>query len=85
MARLVKVEDVMRLKKVFNGIGSSESYVSTRDIEKLDSIDVENIVEEICDHYCKFPEQHSVEEWADILGAGNSMCDCCPLNKLMEE
>lgn len=39
---------------------------------------VEEVSEEICDHYCKWPEQYGDDE----SGLLNEKCDGCPLNRL---
>ena len=40
---------------------------------------IEEIREEICDHYCKYPE---LIEDGKIL---DSICDKCPLDNFMED
>lgn len=45
-------------------------------IAKLQS-QTEDVVSDMCDHYCKFPGEVKDE---DLL---NEICEGCPLNKLM--
>lgn len=47
--------------------------------------ELEQIVNEVCDKYCKFPEQ-TLSQYKDPDEAGehliNDFCENCPLNKL---
>lgn len=43
---------------------------------------IEEIVSEVCDKICKYPEKYSPDEWADIVFSDESPCNNCPLNKL---
>lgn len=37
---------------------------------------LEDIASEICDHYCKYPEQYQGDKQDDLF---NEHCDNCPL------
>ncbi len=41
---------------------------------------LEEIVGEICDHYCKYPEQYKDNDDIDEMCAKH--CDHCPFNKI---
>lgn len=41
---------------------------------------IEDVVESICDNYCKYPEQYAE---ADEEKMYEERCDKCPLNKLI--
>lgn len=43
---------------------------------------IEEIVEEVCDKICKYPEKYQPEEWEALFGSDESPCNDCPLNKL---
>ena len=40
---------------------------------------IENVCEEICNHYCKWPEQYGADEYEDLL---EEKCNFCPLDRL---
>lgn len=46
---------------------------------------LEEIAENICDHYCKYPEKYSIKEKGDDAYDAllNEVCVKCPLNKIM--
>lgn len=41
---------------------------------------LQRIAEDICDHYCKFPEQYEGDDGIDRLISEH--CENCPINKL---
>ena len=44
---------------------------------------IEEIVSEVCDKICKYPETaHTPEEWEELVFSDESPCNDCPLNKL---
>lgn len=40
---------------------------------------IQEVIEEICDNHCKFPDQYSEENEERLY---EEHCDNCPLNKL---
>lgn len=44
---------------------------------------IEEVVEEMCDKYCKWPGNLPVDENGDIIDSPDLPCTNCPLNKLM--
>lgn len=40
---------------------------------------LEEVTQEICDNYCKYPERYTAEEWDSVC---EELCYKCPLNKL---
>lgn len=40
---------------------------------------IENVCEEICNFYCKYPEQYGADEHEDLL---EEKCNSCPLERL---
>lgn len=54
-------------------------------MNKLNDDQIESIKCEICDHYCKFPEEY-LEKYDDSNEANEAVmsevCIKCPLNKL---
>lgn len=43
---------------------------------------IEEVVEEMCNHYCKYPEQWNPEEHDGQELLESEICINCPLNKL---
>lgn len=43
---------------------------------------IEKIKEQICDDYCKYPEQYQKRQLEDINEMVNKICKNCPLLKL---
>lgn len=43
--------------------------------------EIQNIAEEICDHYCKYPELYKDDE--DMAELLDEHCQGCPVNKLV--
>ena len=44
---------------------------------------LEEVIAEMCDHYCKYPEMTPEGESEDWLWEEGSPCENCPLNKLL--
>lgn len=49
----------------------------------LEEKSITEIIEEVryqmCDRYCKFPEQYTPEEWEEVF---EDICKDCPLDRL---
>jgi len=73
--------DADKLKEKYPGRRSLNTVL---DKEKPVTIaeQIENIIEEMCDKYCKIPYKYSANEWEDIKGTDECPCNNCPLNRL---
>ena len=45
----------------------------------FDSQEIEQLTEQFCDHYCKYPEMFKDQNELDDI------CDSCPINQLADE
>lgn len=43
---------------------------------------IESVAGEICDKYCKYPEQYAPEEWDELAFSDESPCITCPISRL---
>lgn len=44
---------------------------------------IENVMNEMCDNYCKYPLKYTQEEWDAIAFDDDSPCISCPLSRFM--
>ena len=68
------------LKEIIYLIGNLKAYMER---EKLMSIteQIESVKEDICNHYCKYPNEWD-EEKEGIELCDSGICENCPLNRL---
>ena len=52
----------------------------TMDEEKSIAKILEEVCNEMCEKYCKYPDMYSPEEWENVF---EDICDNCPLMKLV--
>ena len=43
---------------------------------------IESIVDDMCNNYCKMPYKYSANDWEDVRYSVDSPCNDCPLNRL---
>lgn len=60
------------LKAIINDLGEARSVTTL----------IEHVVEEMCDKYCKYPEQWD-EEAEGVELSESDICKNCPLNRLV--
>ena len=73
-ARFVGYSEIARLIDQAPTLSADAEPAKPQTIAQI----VEEVSEEICDHYCKWPEQYGDDE----SGLLNEKCDGCPLNRL---
>lgn len=44
---------------------------------------LEEVAEELCNHYCKWPEQYDPEEHDGVELAESDICKNCPITKYL--
>jgi len=53
------------------------------DKEKSVTKIIDEVIEEICNKYCKYPDIWEAEEHDDIDLSESEICENCPLNRLV--
>lgn len=60
-------------------MNSLEEQEAATTKEKTVTEIIVEVIEEMCDGYCKFPQAYTPDEWEKVI---EEVCAGCPLNRL---